>query len=171
MTETEEVWLEDVTGDGRDDLICRAPTSLTGNECAIFVAHSNGINFDGWDFASYNTGITLDDQILFGDIDADEKTDLICRRAAPQSDAGYIYTAMSNGTGFVFWCYQSSTKVLNPGDEIMLGDRHGNTGNIDFLKAVLPEEAFCHITCNGYHRYGIDLRRCDTGDKIHGSRP
>ena len=126
MTETEEVWLEDVTGDGRDDLICRAPTSLTGNECAIFVAHSNGINFDGWDFASYNTGITLDDQILFGDIDADEKTDLICRRAAPQSDAGYIYTAMSNGTGFVFWCYQSSTKVLNPGDEIMLGDVNGD---------------------------------------------
>ena len=136
----DDLWLEDVTGDGRDDLICRTLNSNMDEGGLIYVAPSNGTNFHYWSFSTPTNRLTVHDKILFGDVNGDNKADLICISAATQFDEGYVYTALSNGEGFDFWSSVSSRKVLNHGDKVYIGDVNGDNQDDIIATGSFAEE-------------------------------
>ena len=52
----------------------------------------------------------------------------------------------------------------------MLGNRHGHTGNINFLEAVTSDKGCTDIGGNGNHRDGIHKCGGNTGDQISSAR-
>lgn len=121
----DDLWLEDINGDGRDDLICRVGEGQwdTGY---IYAALSTGTGFTFWSYFSNGRVVSPYDEILFGDVNGDGKQDIICRGAVNQYDYGYIYTALSSGKGFSFWSFKSSKKVVNHGDRLWAADVNGD---------------------------------------------
>lgn len=121
----DDLWLEDINGDGRDDLICRVGEGQwdTGY---IYAALSTGTGFTFWSYFSNGRVVSPYDEILFGDVNGDGKQDIICRGAVNQYDYGYIYTALSSGKGFSFWSFKSSKKVVNHGNRLWAADVNGD---------------------------------------------
>ena len=54
-------------------------------------------------------------------------------------------------------------------DIAVLGDRHGNAGNIHFLKRIFAKQRQIHITGNCYHRHGIHISSGNAGHQIRGA--
>ena len=48
----------------------------------------------------------------------------------------------------------------------MLGDRKGNTGNVNLLETVLADQTGGNISGNRYHGHAVHECRRDTGDQI-----
>ncbi len=121
----DDIWLEDINGDGMDDLVCRVGEGQwdTGY---IYVALSLKTKFDIWTYNSNGRVVSPYDEILFGDVDGNGKQDIICRGAVTQHDEGKMYTALSYGNGFTFWSYESSSKIVNQGDRLWVGDVNGD---------------------------------------------
>lgn len=121
----DDIWLQDINGDGREDLVCRVGEGQwdTGY---IYVALSTGNGFNFWSYSSGHKVVSLYDEIYFGDVNGDNKQDIICRGVVNQSDYGYIYVALSTGNGFHFWSSITSRKVTNHGDRLWLGDVNGD---------------------------------------------
>ncbi len=55
-------------------------------------------------------------------------------------------------------------------NEVMFGDRHGNTGNIYLLETVFSKKGSSYVTGNCYQRNGIHVSSCNTGNQIGGTR-
>lgn len=121
----DDIWLQDVNGDGKDDIVRRvgAGYSDTGY---IYVALSNGTGFTFWSHSSGKSVVSRHDKIQFGDVNGDGKTDIICTGAINQWDEGHIYTALSNGSGFTFWSTTTGRKVVSTGDRLSIGDVNGD---------------------------------------------
>ena len=54
--------------------------------------------------------------------------------------------------------------------EIVLGDRHGDAGDIDLLEGVSADEARADVAGDGDHRDGVHISRCDAGDEVGRAR-
>ena len=57
-----------------------------------------------------------------------------------------------------------------PYDEIVLGDRHGDTGDVNLLKGISPDQAGTDVAGDGNHRNGVHVCRCDARDQIGRAR-
>ena len=55
-------------------------------------------------------------------------------------------------------------------NEIVLGDRHGDAGDIDLLEGVSADEARADVAGDGDHRDGVHISRCDAGDEVGRAR-
>ena len=55
-------------------------------------------------------------------------------------------------------------------NEIIFGDRHGHTGDINLLEAVAAKQAHANVTGDSYHRDGIHEGGSDAGYQIGSSR-
>ena len=55
-------------------------------------------------------------------------------------------------------------------DEIVLGNRHGDTGDIDLLKRVAPDQAGADVAGDGDHRDGIHVSCGNARDQIGRAR-
>lgn len=53
----------------------------------------------------------------------------------------------------------------------MLGDRHGDAGNVNLLERVAADEAGADVAGDGNHRDGIHIRGSNTGYKVGRTRP
>ena len=54
--------------------------------------------------------------------------------------------------------------------EIVLGDRHGDAGDIDLLEGVASDEARADVAGDGNHRDGVHIGCCDAGDEVGRAR-
>ena len=50
--------------------------------------------------------------------------------------------------------------------EVVLGNGHGYTGDVDLLEAVPSDERVRNVAGNGNQRNRVQISRCDTGDQI-----
>ena len=48
----------------------------------------------------------------------------------------------------------------------MLGDRHRQSGNVDFLEGIPAEQGSSHLTGDGDDRHGIHIGGGQAGDQI-----
>ena len=48
----------------------------------------------------------------------------------------------------------------------MLGDRHGQSGNVDFLEGIPAKQGSPHLTGDGYYRHGIHIGGSQSSDQI-----
>ena len=55
-------------------------------------------------------------------------------------------------------------------DEVMLGNRHGDAGNIDLLEAVASNQRGADVAGDGNHRNGVHVCGRDAGDQIGCTR-
>jgi hypothetical protein len=88
------VLLGDVNGDGKADLVGIGAPGMP-NAGYVYVSLSNGTSFPGWIWNSGYRIISNGSRVLLGDVNKDNKTDLIS-----VTPGGYINIYPSNGTGF-----------------------------------------------------------------------
>jgi hypothetical protein len=115
----------DVNGDGKSDLIGVGAPGL-GNAGTVYVALSNGTGFNFWSWNSAPGVISNGSPLLMGDVNGDGKSDLIGVGAPGLGNAGTVYVALSNGTGFNFWSWNSAPGVISNGSPLLMGDVNGD---------------------------------------------
>src|SRR5690606_32086558 len=54
--------------------------------------------------------------------------------------------------------------------EVVLGDRHGDAGDVGFLEGVGADQAAAHLPGDGDDRDGVHVRVGQRGDQVGGSR-
>ena len=54
--------------------------------------------------------------------------------------------------------------------EVVLGDGHGDAGDIHFLEAVLADQIGAHVAGKGHHGNAVHVRSGDAGDQVGGTR-
>jgi predicted metal-dependent phosphotriesterase family hydrolase len=118
-----KVWLADISGDGKADLVVQDPQGSPQNG-AILVALSTNIGFDMWTSVS-STRVSNSGRVWLADVDGDGKADLVAQGGAPDSDHGQIYVALSTGTGFSMWTSVSDVRVSNTA-KVWLADVNGD---------------------------------------------
>lgn len=136
-----KIYLEDINGDLKTDLVTIAPEGLS-NAGYVYAALSTGSGFDFWTFAT--TVKTIDyvasSKIYFPDVNGDGKADLVTVAPEQHGNAGYVYTALSTGSGFTFWSSITSGRVIDyvTDSKIYFPDFNGD-GKDDII-AVAPEQ-------------------------------
>ena len=63
---------------------------------------------------------------FFGDVDGDGKTDLVGVGSPTDADAGVVFVAKSNGSGFPGWTWKTTGRMLGDGARALLGDVTGD---------------------------------------------
>ena len=113
VSDTAQVWLADIDGDGKADLVAQggAPDDDHGQ---IYVALSTGTGFSMWTSIS-TVRVSDTAQVWLADIDGDGKADLVAQGGAPDDDHGQIYVALSNraGNGFEMWTSHTEESLVD----------------------------------------------------------
>ncbi len=76
---------------------------------------------------------------LLGDVDGDGKADLVGVGSPTDPDAGVVYVAKSNGTGFPAWTWHTTAMVFGNGAMSLLGDVTGDR-RFDLVGVGAPKD-------------------------------
>ena len=133
-----QVFFDDVTGDGRADLIAIAPFDGRSDAGVVYVATANAngsLNF--WTSSSGVPRITLGTRVFMADVNGDKRADMVAVGATP-SDTGVVYVATANSNGsFNFWATSSVTPRIPVTSRMFLADVTGN-GRADLVAVGAP---------------------------------
>jgi hypothetical protein len=130
--------LGDVNGDGRDDMICHAPSS--GYKW-VALARAGG-RFVGTDWRADLHFCVAPAQLQVGDVNGDGRDDLVCHRPA----TGYKRVALAKAGGrFTGTDWQANLRWCLAPAQLHVGDVNGN-GRDDLV---------CHTPASGYKRVAL----------------
>ena len=119
------VLLGDVDGDGKADLVgIGSPKDPDAG--VVYVAKSDGSGFPAWTWKTAGRMIGDGAGVLLGDVDGDGKADLVGIGSPKDPDAGVVYVAKSNGSGFPAWTWQTAGRMIGDGAGVLLGDVDGD---------------------------------------------
>jgi len=131
LSEDNRIWLEDVNGDGRADLVTRD----SGNNLNVWLSNGTGYSSIVSSLPASHPGATAigeNNRILFADVNGDGKTDLAIR------DSGNnLNIWLSNSTGYSsvassVWLTYSTATYLSENNRIWFADVNGD-GRADLL--------------------------------------
>ena len=77
------------------------------------------------------------------------------------------HRALAAGLGDAEGLAQNVGQILHPvHNEVVLGDGHGDAGNVHFLEAVLSDEGRGHVAGNGDHGHAVHVGGGNAGNKV-----
>jgi hypothetical protein len=115
----DRVFLADVSGDGRADLI-----HIAEGQRAVYLGLSNGSSFSFWTWTSGSI-IESNSKLFVADVNGDGKSDLI-----KVTSDGKVYVAFSSGSSFNGFVW--SGKTVDSNSKIFLADVNGD-GKADMI--------------------------------------
>ncbi|WP_338552536.1 FG-GAP-like repeat-containing protein [Paenibacillus sp. KS-LC4] len=119
------IWFADVNGDGKADLISKGQAGAL-NAGYIYVSLSNGKGYSGWTWHSSARILEDNSKLWFDDVNGDGKSDLISKGEAGAWNAGFVYVALSNGTGYPAWTWNSGKRMIDDNSTMWLADVNGD---------------------------------------------
>ncbi|MCU6793379.1 FG-GAP-like repeat-containing protein [Paenibacillus sp. WQ 127069] len=131
-----QIWFEDVNGDGKVDMITQGQPGQP-NAGWVYVSLSTGTGFQGWTWSSGVRMLDDNSSVWFKDVNGDGKVDLISRGLPGHENAGWVYVAMSNGTGFPDWTWSSGGRMLDDNGQFWFEDVNGD-GKVDMIAQGQP---------------------------------
>jgi len=120
LDDNSAVYLGDVNGDGRSDMIVVGSPG-TADAGRIFVSLNNLGGFPSWDWVSSSRMLQDNDLLQLADVNGDQKMDLVARGGPGNANAGRLYVALSNGTGFPQWTWSSSSRMVDDASRVFFG--------------------------------------------------
>src|SRR6185295_6477724 len=123
VSNTAKVWLADVNGDGKADLVAQGGAT-DSDHGQIYVGLSTGTGFSMWTSIS-EVRVSNTAKVWLADVNGDGKADLVAQGGAPDADHGQIYLALSTGTGFAMWTSISDVRVGDTA-HVWLADVNGD---------------------------------------------
>ncbi|MBP2114954.1 FG-GAP-like repeat-containing protein [Paenibacillus silagei] len=133
------LWIEDVNGDGRADLISVGQAGAW-NEGYIYVSLSTGSGYQPWTWTSSIKMLNPLDTACFADVNGDGKADLIAKGHPGAINAGQMYVSLSTGSGYNPWTWTSGVRMVNDNDVQWFADVNGD-GKADMISKGQPGTA------------------------------
>jgi hypothetical protein len=151
LNDADTMWLADVNGDGKADLVARGGPVPVGKSGYMYVSLSNGTGFPDWTWCTTARMLNDSDSMWLADMNGDKKADLVARGGpGAGGNEGYTYISLSNGTGFSAWDFGSIVRTLNPGDIMWLADVNGDK-KADLVAQVAPNTPTSGCVFVGLH--------------------
>ncbi|WP_171717070.1 FG-GAP-like repeat-containing protein [Paenibacillus phytohabitans] len=136
IDEGSTMWLADVNGDGKADLITKGQSGAA-NAGYVYVSLSTGTGYNPWSWTSGYRMIDDNSPMWFEDVNGDGKADLISIGQAGAWNEGWIYVSLSTGKGYQPWTWTSESKMLNAKDTPWFVDVNGD-GRVDLVAKGQP---------------------------------
>lgn len=130
-------WFVDVNGDGKTDLVAKGQPGAA-NAGQIFVSLSTGSGYGAWTWSSGSRMVNDNDLQLFADVNGDGKMDMISKGQPGITNAGYVFVALSNGTGYPYWTWNSGGRMLDDSGSMWFSDINGD-GKADLISVGQTE--------------------------------
>ncbi|QUL56306.1 VCBS repeat-containing protein [Paenibacillus tritici] len=130
------MWLEDVNGDGKADLISIGQAGAW-NEGRIYVSLSTGTGYQPWTWTSEFKMLNAKDTPWFVDVNGDGKMDLVAKGQPHATNAGQLYVSLSTGSGYNPWTWTSGFRMVNDNDVQWFADVNGD-GKADLISKGQP---------------------------------